>query len=206
MNHQLTEIACVIDRSGSMQSIADDAVGGFNAFLAAQKQDPSPARLSLVLFDHEYLVLHDGLPLADVPPLDRTSYVPRGMTALLDAIGRTIDDLGKRLAATPEADRPGKVLVAILTDGEENSSRTYALEQIRAMISHQQAKYAWEFVYLGANQDAIKTAAKMAISAQTSMDFSASTSGMASAYTRMSAEVSRARSRPAPPPPPDANE
>src|SRR5258708_24059358 len=106
-----------------MNAMKEEAIGGINAFLESQQKLPGEARLTLVLFDHEYIVAHDGVPIKDVPPLDKHSYVPRGTTALLDAIGRTINTIGERLDRTPEPDRPGKVIVAILTDGLENASQ-----------------------------------------------------------------------------------
>lgn len=198
MNDHLAEIVCIVDRSGSMQSIARDAIGGFNAFVAAQRKLPIPARLTLVLFDNEYEVVHAGIPLENVPDLTPATYVPRGATALLDAIGRTIDTFGKRLAETPEAERPGKVIVAILTDGEENASHTYNLTQISDTIQHQQAKYSWEFIFLAANQDAIQAGKMMSISPDRSIAWNSTGVGVQSAYASMSALCSDIRSSPRP--------
>lgn len=195
MNLNLTEIACVIDRSGSMEAIASDAVGGFNAFLREQQKDKSEARLTLVLFDHEYHVLYESADVQKVSPLNSETYVPRGTTALLDAIGRTIIDLGSRLANTPEDKRAAKVIVAILTDGLENASRDFSNAKIAEMIEHQRTKYGWEFIFLAANQDAIASAAKLSIRAQDAMNFTASPQGTQVAYAKMSAEVSKRRSR-----------
>jgi len=108
MNQNVCEIGFVLDRSGSMNTMKDEAIGGINAFLESQQKLPGEARLTLVLFDHEYIVVHDGVPIKEVPPLDNHSYVPRGTTALLDAFGRTINTIGERLNKTPEQDRPGK--------------------------------------------------------------------------------------------------
>lgn len=163
MNPQLTEIAFILDRSGSMSSVREQAIAGFNHFLADQQKETGQARLTLVLFDDEYLVPVEAVALADMRPLDATTYVPRNTTALLDAIGLTIDHLGRRLAATPEAERPGQVVVAILTDGLENASTRYAWQDIAARIQHQREKYNWRFLFLGANQDAIATAARINI-------------------------------------------
>jgi hypothetical protein len=163
MKKNLTEIAYVLDRSGSMGSMTEPAIAGFNQFLAEQRKAPGHARLTLVLFDDEYLVPCQSLPLEEIVELDTTSYVPRGMTALLDAIGRTIVQLGRQLEATPEAKRPGQVIVAIFTDGYENASSEFSLKKISKMIRHQQEKYGWEFLFLGANQDAIATAVQMGI-------------------------------------------
>lgn len=148
-------IAVVLDRSGSMRSIRDATIEGFNEFLAAQKAVPGEAALTLAQFDHEYDIVHDAAPLANVEPLNTTTYVPRGSTALLDAIGRTIDGLGKRLAAMPEHNRPSRIIVAIMTDGLENASQTFTRARIFEMITHQRERYSWQFMFLGADQDAI---------------------------------------------------
>lgn len=137
MNTNLTEIAFILDRSGSMESIAADAIGGFNAFLQSQQQQPGSANFTLVLFDNEYDLVADGQEINKIKLLNKHTYVPRGSTALLDAIGKTIDNLGKRLSVTKEEDRPGKVIFAILTDGEENSSEFYTNDKISKMITHQ---------------------------------------------------------------------
>ena len=194
MRPDLTEIAFVLDRSGSMNTIAGDAIGGFNTFLAQQQAQPGEARLTLVLFDHEYLIAHDNVDIHSVPPLDAGTYVPRGMTALLDAIGRTIDAIGARLANTPEEQRPGKIIVAILTDGMENASRDYNNRRVADMISHQQHKYAWEFIFLAANQDAIATAHILNIQVKDAIAFDATPQGVRMAMARVSDETSKRRS------------
>jgi hypothetical protein len=176
-----------------MNAIAGDAIGGFNTFLTQQQALPGDARLTLVLFDHEYQVTHSGVEIRSVPPLDEHTYVPRGMTALLDAVGRTIDDVGKRLAATPEDQRPGKVIVAILTDGMENASRDYTNAKVAAMIRHQQEKYSWEFIFLAANQDAIKAAEAIAIQPKDAIAFQATGQGVRMAMARVSEETARRR-------------
>lgn len=166
MNNNLTEIAYILDRSGSMAPMVEPAITGFNQFLRDQREAPGDARLSLVLFDNEYLLPCDRLPLAEVVELDTTTYVPRGSTALLDAIGRTVTELGQKLAALPEADRPGEVIVAIFTDGYENASRAFDLHRINELITHQREKYNWRFLFLAADQDAIASAAQMGIEAR----------------------------------------
>jgi hypothetical protein len=171
MNTQLTELAFILDRSGSMGSVAGAAIEGFNHFLHAQQAAPGQARLTLVLFDDEYLMPAASWPVAEVLPLDRTTYVPRNSTALLDAIGRTIDELGARLAALPDAERPGKVIIAILTDGLENASQRYTWGDVAARIRHQTQVYQWEFLFLGANQDAIATAAQLQIATTNAASF-----------------------------------
>jgi hypothetical protein len=195
MRPDLTEIAFVLDRSGSMNPIADDAIGGFNTFLTEQQALTGQARLTLVLFDHEYMVTHNNVDIRAVPPLDAKTYTPRGMTALLDAVGRTIDDIGTRLAATPEAERPAKVIVAILTDGQENASRDYTFARVADKIKHQQEKYSWEFLFLAANQDAIAAAGALAIQPKDAIAFQATPQGVRDAHMLINDRVALSRSR-----------
>lgn len=180
MNKNLTEIAFILDRSGSMQPLVEAAIAGFNHFLEAQQRAPGRARLTLVLFDDEYLVPAQSLPVAEVVSLDPTTYIPRASTALLDAIGRTIDELGARLTQTPARDRPGQVIIAILTDGEENASRHYTWRTVSDRIRHQTDKYGWQFLFLGANQDAIATAAQLQIGASNAASYVADAAGQIS--------------------------
>ena len=206
MNPHLTEIAFILDRSGSMASVAESAVAGFNEFLRDQQAAPGSARFTLVLFDNEYLVPADAVPIAEVAGLNAKTFQPRGSTALLDAIGRTVDELGRRLSATAEADRPGKVIVAILTDGEENASRHYNQHAIADRISHQREKYGWEFLFLGANQDAIATAARMNIGAHHSSTFTADEGGTLASFkssSRKATALRAAAAAPGAPPPED---
>jgi Mg-chelatase subunit ChlD len=178
MKNHYSEIAFVLDRSGSMEGCREAAIEGFNAFLHEQQQTEGLAKLTLILFNDEYLVPIDGLPVAEILPLNDDSYVPRGSTALLDAIGRTIDELGARLAALPEQDRPGQVIVAILTDGLENSSQNRTWQEIARVIKQQTEQYRWTFLFLGANQDAIATAAQMSIAASNAAGYVADAAGL----------------------------
>ncbi|CAM3566579.1 VWA domain-containing protein [Occultella aeris] len=152
-DQNFTHIAFLLDRSGSMQSIKSDTVGGFDAFIAEQRGEPGRCTVSLAQFDNEYQEVYADRPIADVPSLD---LVPRGSTAMLDAIGRLINATGARLAALPEAERPGTVIVGIMTDGLENASKEFSRAQIKAMIGEQTDRYGWQFLYMGANQDAIE--------------------------------------------------
>jgi uncharacterized protein YegL len=190
MNTNLTEIAFILDRSGSMEHLVPETIAGFNRFLRDQQALPGLARFSLVLFDDRIETPVDALPIAEVIALDTTTYTTRGCTALLDAIGSTIDTLGKRLAATPEADRPGKVIVAILTDGLENASTRFSLADINKRITHQREVYQWEFLFLGANQDAIASAAGMGIQAHNSATFAADADGLAASVASISRKSS----------------
>lgn len=186
MNSNLNEIVCIVDRSGSMGSIAKDAIGGFNTFLADQKTLPGEAKLSLVLFDNEYLLPVDNQPIQSVEPLTDRTFVPRGSTALFDAIGRTITTIGERLAKTIEADRPAQVIVAILTDGEENASHEYGRERIAEMIKHQQEAYNWQFIFLAANMDAFAQASALNIPVSNAANFVADAVGTRNAYDTIS--------------------
>lgn len=189
-----THILCIVDRSGSMQPIAGDAMGGYNTFLESQRRLPGEAVLSLVLFDHEYQRVCDAVPLAEAPLLDAGNYVPRGTTALLDAIGRGIEQL--RAAGAREGAPRERVIVAILTDGYENASTDYTQAMVAGRIDEMRLKHDWEFIYLGANQDAIAVAAQMNIRADRSASFDATPAGVAQAYHRMNEFVAYSRSAP----------
>ena len=165
MNPNLTHLAYILDRSGSMAPMQESAVAAFNAFLKSQLDVPGDARLSLVLFDDQYEVPVAGLPVQQVPELTAATYTPRGSTALLDAIGRTIAETEARIRPLPEAEKPGKVIVAIFTDGEENASTHYTMKHVSDLISLYRREKGWTFLFLAANQDAIATAAQLSIHA-----------------------------------------
>lgn len=165
----LTEIVCVLDRSGSMNRIVDDAIGGFNTMLADQQgMTAGEASMTIVLFDNEYQVVAENMPVQQVKPLDRKTFQPRGSTALLDAVGRTIDDMGRRYASLPEEKRPGKVLFVILTDGHENASHQYRHDRVAQMIKHQTEQYGWVFMYLSADLSAFDHASQLNIGTRVS--------------------------------------
>lgn len=151
----LTEVVCVIDRSGSMEKMGDEAVQTFNGFLKKQKQDYEDVILSLTLFSTEGQVIHQGVPIADVPELTMTSYAPDGGTALFDAVCTTIDEVDERIQKMKKADRPSKVLYVIMTDGEENSSQTFKAKDFKARMGAQKKK-GREFVFLAAGPDTFK--------------------------------------------------
>ena len=177
----LTEIVCVLDRSGSMSAIIDDAIGGFNAMLREQQEEKEGrATMTIALFDNEYKVVAENRPVEEVEPFTRKTYKPRASTALLDAIGRTIEDTGRRFAALPEEKRPGRVLFVILTDGHENASRQYSYDQVASMIRHQTERYGWTFMYLSADVSAFDHAAQLNIG--TRVQFAASALGTQSTY------------------------
>jgi Mg-chelatase subunit ChlD len=158
-----TDITVILDRSGSMGSCVDDTIGGFNTFLKDQQEQAGKANLSLVQFNHGYELVYNGTPIKNAPKLDTKNYVPMGSTALLDAMGKTITDVGARLKAMPMSERPQNVLFVIITDGLENASHQYNRNQVFDMVKHQQDVYKWQFLYLGANQDAIAVGITMGI-------------------------------------------
>jgi hypothetical protein len=165
---EATEIVCVIDRSGSMASIRNDAIGGFNNFLAEQQKEPGEATMTIVLFDHEYLINCSGKPVKDVVPFTPSTYVPRGSTALLDAVGRSINEITGR--------NPKKAIIVILTDGQENSSKEFTKQQIKTMIEDCQKK-GWVVMYLSANADAFEDGKSIGLSPSQIMPFQSNTRG-----------------------------
>lgn len=194
MNTDYCEIACVIDRSGSMSGRVDDVIGGFNTFLEEQKKLPGRALLTLVQFDDQYELHCSGAPIRSVAPLTTSTYVPRGSTALNDAVGRTINNLGARLAAMREDARPGRVIVVIITDGQENASKEFTRrEQIREMIEHQRSKYSWEFVFLGAGVDAFEEARTFGIDLRAVGRFENTQKGIRRSYAALNATVTSYR-------------
>jgi len=193
MNKSLTEIAYILDRSGSMGRHRQAAINGFNEFLQQQKAVPGQANLTLVLFSSDSDIPKTATPLSEACELNEETYIPEGATALLDAIGDTINTLGSRLAAMHEDERPGKVIVVVFTDGEENSSSRFTWKEVSASIQHQQKVYAWEFIFLGANQDAIATAANMQMNTRNSSNMEFSASGISSAKRAMSRKVASMR-------------
>jgi hypothetical protein len=173
-NNDLTEIVCIVDKSGSMESIRTDAIGGFNQFLKGQKEIPSPANMTIVLFDTEYNLIVDGKDIQTVEPLNNLTYAPSGCTALLDAVGRTIDKVVERLNSMPDDQRPG-------TDGEENSSKEYNRQQISDRIS-KQTEAGWQILFLAANQDAFAEGSKLGVSATNTTNFAATGAGIIGAF------------------------
>lgn len=152
------EIIAILDRSGSMGGLEKDVIGGYNQFIKEQKLLPGECKVTLVLFDHEIQTPYSGMNIKDVPELTKEVYYARGSTALLDAIGKTFNQVGARLAATLENERPEKVIVLINTDGEENSSKEFNQIKIKEMIQHQEQKYSWQILFLGANIDSFNAA------------------------------------------------
>ncbi|HEU5474367.1 MAG TPA: vWA domain-containing protein [Actinophytocola sp.] len=156
----LTRIYFLLDRSGSMQSIKADTEGGFAAFVDEQRDTPGTCQVTLAQFDNVYDVVYTNVPIADVPPL---VLQPRGSTALLDAMGKLITDAGAELTALPEGDRPGTVIVAVMTDGHENASREWTHPAIKSLVEQQTKDYSWQFLYMGADQDAIEVGTSLGV-------------------------------------------
>jgi len=184
-NELKTEIIAILDRSGSMEAIESDAIGGYNAFLKRQQQEPGPGRMTLVLFGDDISVLYAGKPLAEAEPLTRKTFVPAGSTALLDAIGTTLDEQGARIAAEGWADQ---VIVCILTDGAENSSRRYTNAEINSKVKGAQER-GWLFVFLAANQDAFAAADQYGIDRGHTRTFAATSQGTQDAYDSLSSKT-----------------
>ena len=190
-----TEIVVVADKSGSMNTVQRDAIGGYNTLLTEQQAESADeAYITLILFDTTYTV-GDRMPVKDAVPLSEETYRPSGGTALLDALGRAITETGSRLAALSEDERPDQVIVAIITDGEENSSREHSKAQIKKLIEHQQEKYDWKFVYLGANQDAFVEAHGLGIDRKKGLvaSYKSTSVGTRQAYGGASRGISRMR-------------
>ncbi|MBR3737127.1 MAG: VWA domain-containing protein [Eubacterium sp.] len=177
MKKGLTEIIYVLDRSGSMGHLTGDTIGAYNAYLREQKSFDGETKITTVLFDDKYELLFNGVSV-DEAFLDHEKYFVRGMTALYDALGKTIIDVGRRLASTPESERPEKVIFIITTDGYENASREFTQSKVREMIEHQQSKYNWEFLFFGANIDSAETASSIGVCPDAAYDFEASTEGI----------------------------
>jgi hypothetical protein len=194
MKENLTEINVVLDRSGSMCSIADDTIGGFNEFLKTQQEVDGDAFITLSQFDDVYEVVYSAMNIKEAPMLSSGTFKPRGATALLDAIGKSINLTGERLANLSEDDRPSKIIFVILTDGGENSSREFTNTQINDMIKHQTDMYSWDFVFIGANQDAIKVGANMGFKVGNSMTYASNSIGTTCAFTSISEKMTMYRS------------
>ena len=197
MKKNLTELVFILDRSGSMAGLEDDTIGGFNSMIQKQKNEPGEAYVSTVLFDNVSEVIHDRMAIQEIDPMTRNEYYVRGCTALLDAVGGAIHHIGNVHKYAREEDRPEKTLFIITTDGMENASRRYSYTQLKAMIERQKKKYGWEFIFLGANIDAAKEAARFGIDADCAADYRADSEGTAVIYEAMSEVVCNVRaSRP----------
>ena len=193
MKKNLTEMVFILDRSGSMQGLEGDTIGGFNAMLEKQKLEEGEAFVSTVLFDDESSVLHDRVDIQKVAPMTRRDYFVGGCTALLDAVGEAIRHIANVHKYAREEDVPEKTVFVITTDGMENASRKYTYEKVKKMISLQQEKYGWEFLFLGANIDAAREAARFGIREDRAANYHADSKGTAVIYEAMSDAICCAR-------------
>lgn len=198
MRQDYTDMTVILDRTGSMAKIAKDMMGGFDAFIKTQQQEPGECRVTLVQFDRTDIQpiteeVYVARPVAEVPPL---VLIPRGNTPLWDAVGLTITRTGERLKAIPEPDRPGHVLVYIITDGEENASRDWTAERVKRLVQEQQDKYHWVFQFLGANINSFYVGAQMGLTAGKVADYSPDTVGVRGMFANNSARASTLRSQP----------
>lgn len=193
MKKNLTQLVFILDRSGSMTGLESDTIGGFNSMLKKQKEEEGECIITTVLFDHEVELLHDRIDIRAVRPLTKQDYTVRGSTALLDAIGKTIHKIGNAEKNTAEEYRAEKVMVVIITDGEENSSRFYSLREVKHMIERQKERYGWEFIFLGANIDAVETATRFGIDRDMAVDYVPDAEGVELNFRMMSEAVASYR-------------
>lgn len=190
MKTNRTELVFILDRSGSMSGLESDTIGGYNAMLEKQKKEAGEATVTTVLFDDKYELLHDRIDLKGIAPITDREYYVRGCTALLDAIGKTIQKIANVQKRTSPENRADKVLFVITTDGMENASREYTYDKIRALVERQKQEYGWEFLFLGANIDAISTARRFGIGADRAVNYHADSQGTRLNYEVVSETVS----------------
>ena len=193
MKNNLSELVFILDRSGSMSGLEKDTIGGFNSMLEKQKKEEGEALVTTVLFDNRYELLHDRINIKGISPITDEEYYVRGTTALLDAIGRTIIKIENAHKHTLESERPSKVLFVITTDGMENASTRYNYEKIRRMIEDKKKEFGWEFIFLGANIDAVKAARDIGISEDRASNYNCDSEGTMLNYEVISETVSRVR-------------
>lgn len=193
MKKGLTELVFILDRSGSMNGLESDTIGGFNALIEKQKQEEGEAVVSTVLFDDVCEVLHDRVDLQKIEPMNDRQYYTRGCTALLDAIGGAIHHIGNIHKYSRDEDRPEKTIFVITTDGLENASEHYTLKQVNKMVRRQQDKYKWEFLFLGANMDAVAEAGRFGIKASRAVDYTPDSEGTVLNYAVVGCAISNAR-------------
>lgn len=193
MRDGLTEIALIVDKSGSMMGLVNDTIGGFNRFIKEQKEVPGEALVTINLFDTYQKIIAEAVPIGHVADLTERTYMPGGSTALLDAIGDTITRIGSRLANTPERERPSLVIVTIITDGEENSSNHWKYDQIKKLVQQQQDVYKWQFLFFGANMDAISTGESIGVPRTSSFSYDATPEDVDRVYALASANNAASR-------------
>ena len=196
MNKNLTELVFILDRSGSMAGLESDTIGGYNGMLKKQKDTDGEVLVSTVLFDDRSEVLFDRVPLEKMPQMTDRDYYVRGCTALLDAVGGAVKHISNVHKYAREEDVPEKTIFVITTDGMENASREYDFKKVKKMVEERQEKYGWEFIFLGANIDAIETAGRFGITADRAATYHSDTVGTALNYEVLSDAVSEMRACP----------
>ena len=195
MKNNITELVFVIDKSGSMAGLEDDTIGGFNSMLEKQRNEDGICHISTVLFSDYSTVIHNRCKIDTVEPMTRRNYLPGGSTALLDALGDAIDHTIKVQKMLADDERADNVVFVIITDGEENSSCRFSAKKIKQMISHEQEKYGWEFIFLGANIDAVETASHYGIKANRATNFVCDAMGVGLNFCCASEAVSELRTK-----------
>lgn len=193
MQNNITELVFILDRSGSMSGLEGDAIGGFNSMIEKQKKQDGDCYVSTVLFDNESEVLHDRMKLCDVPKMTEKEYAVRGCTALIDAIGGAICHIGNIHKYARAEDVPERTMFVITTDGMENASRRYSGEQVKNMIRRQKERYGWEFLFIGANIDAVETAARYGIAKDRAVNYHADGEGTRVLYDTVAEAVCHVR-------------
>lgn len=187
--NNITELVFILDRSGSMSGLESDTIGGFNAMIDKQKKEDGEVYVSTILFDHVSEVLHDRVKLTEVPRMTEQDYTVRGCTALLDALGGAIRHIGNIHKYARSEDVPSHTMFVITTDGQENASRQYDLDRVKKMIEHQKKKYGWVFLFIGANIDAVQTAAAFGIEKNRAVNYNADSQGTRVLYETLSAPI-----------------
>ena len=194
--NKVSEIVFMLDMTASMQPLAAETVIGFNNFIEEQKKVPGEAKVTLITFNsNKTEKVYNCVDLTTIQPMKQEEYRPNGMTPLLDTIGNTIKETGERLKNTDEPDRPEKLIVCIMTDGEENFSHTYDRKQVFDMVKHQKDVYKWEFVFLGANQDSFLEAGRLGVDKKDIQNYTSDSDGLKAAYTFTSAAVTQYRNQ-----------
>lgn len=194
-NNNITELVLILDRSGSMAGLEGDTIGGFNAMIEKQRKQEGVCFVSTVLFDHEREVLHDRVPLETVAPMTEKEYTVRGSTALIDAIGASVRHIENVHKYAREEDRPGQTVFVVITDGQENASHRYTSDEVKRMIERKKEESGWEFLFIGANIDAVETAKHFGIKADRAVDYRADARGTRVLYETIGAAIGKVRAK-----------
>lgn len=193
MKRNITEIVFILDRSGSMHGLEKDTIGGFNSMLEKQKNEKGEAYVTTVLFDNDYRIIHDRLAICDVPEMTEREYYVGGCTALVDAIGKTIRHIANIHKYARKEDVPENTIFVIITDGMENASHEFTSDQVKKMVEHEKQKYGWEFIFLGANIDAVETAKHFGIEKDRAVNYNCDSEGTILNYQVVSDTVAKMR-------------